>query len=108
VTPATWLNDEWILGAQEAEGACAAKKDPVRVLFASRLNSEKGVAVLLAAIQTASAAGADVRVSIIGTGAMLEECIAFAKSDPGKTCEEILEPVTYGEPFLGKRKAMRG
>ena len=100
VTPATWLNEDWILGDDEAEAAWAAKDGHVRLLFAARLIPQKGVAVLLAAIEAASAAGADIEVSIIGTGPLLQECITFAKSDIGKKCVKLLDPVTYGEPFL--------
>jgi glycosyltransferase involved in cell wall biosynthesis len=56
--------------------------------------------VLLSAIKAASAAGADVEVSIIGTGPLLEECTAFAESDVGKKCVKILKPVPYGDAFL--------
>ena len=100
VTPATWLNEDWILRDDEAEAAWAAKDGPVRLLFAARLIPEKGVAVLLSAIEAACAAGADVGVSIIGTGPLLQDCIAFAQSEIGKKCVKLLEPVMYGEPFL--------
>ncbi len=100
VTPATWLNADWILGDEEAVAAWSAKDGPVRLLFAARLIPDKGVAVLLSAIESALAAGADFRVSIMGAGALLQECIDFAHSDVGKKCVQILEPVTYGKPFL--------
>ena len=94
------MNEDWILGDDEAEAAWAAKDGHVRLLFAARLIPQKGVAVLLAAIEAASAAGADIEVSIIGTGPLLQECITFAKSDIGKKCVKLMDPVTYGEPFL--------
>jgi glycosyltransferase involved in cell wall biosynthesis len=100
VTPATWLNEEWILGDDEAEAAWAAKDGPVRLLFAARLIPEKGVAVLLSAIEAASAAGAVVNVVIMGIGPLLQDCIAFAQSDVGKKYVKLLDPVAYGEPFL--------
>ena len=100
VTPATWLNEDWILGDDEAEAAWAAKDGPVRLLFAARLIPEKGVAVLLSAIEAASAAGAVVNVAIIGTGPLLQDCIAFARSDVGKKYVKLMDPVAYGEPFL--------
>src|SRR4029077_9425452 len=50
VTPATWLDDGWILSEREAREAWAAKRGPVRMLFAGRLVPEKGVFVLLSAI----------------------------------------------------------
>ena len=62
VTPATWLNEDWILGDEEAKAAWAAKHGDVRLLFAARLDPRKGVAVLLSAIEAASAAGAAVDV----------------------------------------------
>ena len=100
VTPATWLNEDWILSREEADAAWAAKAGPVRLLFAARLIPEKGLAVLRSAIEAASAAGAVVEVSIIGTGPLLEECIAFAETDVGKKCVKVLVPTTYGGPFL--------
>ena len=59
VTPATWLNEEWILGDEEAAAAWAAKQGPVRLVYAGRLVSPKGVSVLLAAIRAAAEAGTD-------------------------------------------------
>ena len=50
VTPATWLNEEWILGDDEAIEAWDAKEGPVRLLFVGRLLPEKGVPQLLSAI----------------------------------------------------------
>ena len=106
VTPATWLNEDWILGNEAAEAAWATKDGPVRLVFAARLTSaQRGLQVLLSAIEQATAAGAAIEVSIIGTGPLLQECIAYAESDIGKKCVKLLEPVTYGEPFLS---LMRG
>ena len=64
--------------------------------------------MLLSAIEAASAQGADIQISIIGTGPLLEQCIAFAGSDVGKKCVRILEPVTYVEPFLSLLRGFDG
>jgi glycosyltransferase involved in cell wall biosynthesis len=100
VISATWLNQDWILTDEDARGAWDAKGGHVRLLFAGRLTPEKGVVVLLSAIEAAVTAGSDVTVSIIGSGPLLQEITAFADSDVGKKCVKILEPLTYGEPFL--------
>jgi glycosyltransferase involved in cell wall biosynthesis len=103
VTPATWLNEEWILGEEEALGAWAAKQGPVRLLFAARLVPEKGVAVLLSAIRAAAEAGTDVEFSIhpIGSSAYLRnECIGVAQSLAGRVTVTILNEVPFGEPFM--------
>jgi glycosyltransferase involved in cell wall biosynthesis len=107
VTPATWLNEEWILGEEEALECWAAKQGPVRMLFAGRLVPEKGVSVLLSAIRAAAEAGPDVEFSIhpIGSGSLRDECIAVGQSLAGRATVTILDEVPFGEPFL---KLLRG
>ena len=87
VTPATWLNEEWLLGEEEALAAWAAKQGPVRLVYAGRLVSAKGVSVLLAAIQAAAEAGTDVEFVIhpIGDNTLRDECVATARSWPARS-----------------------
>jgi glycosyltransferase involved in cell wall biosynthesis len=108
VTPATWLNDEWILGDDDARSAWDAKQGPVRVLFAARLIPEKGIYVLLSAVRAAAEAGTDVEVSIQplnNGGSLRDECIAFAQSLAGKVNVAVVDEVPFGEPFM---RFMRG
>lgn len=102
VTPATWLNDKWILGKEEAVNVWDAKQGPVRLLFAARLVPEKGVSILLSAIRAAAESGTDVEFSIhpIPSGSMLDECIAAAQSLASKVVVTIQDEVPFGEPFL--------
>ena len=103
VTPATWLNEDWILGDEEAVAAWAAKQGPVRLVYAGRLVSAKGVSVLLAAIRAAAEAGTDAEFVIhpIGDDSLRDECVAAARSLAGKVAVTIAEEVPFGEPFLG-------
>lgn len=100
VTPATWLNDEWILGDEAALAAWDAKQGPARMLFAARMLPQKGVSTLLAAIEAAAEAGTDVEFSIIGTGPLRDDCVAAARSLAGRAVVAVLDEVPYGEPFL--------
>jgi glycosyltransferase involved in cell wall biosynthesis len=102
VTPATWLNEEWIVTEAEALESWALKQGPVRMLFAGRMIPEKGVSVLLAAIKVAVEAGTDAEFSIhpIGNIAMREECMAVAQSLAGKAAITVLDEVPFGDPFL--------
>ena len=100
VTPATWLNEEWILADEAADACWDAKRGPVRMLFAARMLPQKGVSVLLGAIRAAADAGTDVEVAIIGSGPMREDCVAAARSFAGTAAVTVLDEVPYGEPFL--------
>jgi glycosyltransferase involved in cell wall biosynthesis len=100
VTPATWLNEEWILSEEAARACWDAKGGPVRMLFAARMLPQKGVSVLLDAIRSAADAGTDVAFSIIGSGPMREDCVAAARSLAGRAAVTVLDEVPYGEPFL--------
>lgn len=102
VTPATWLNEEWILGAEEAVAAWDAKQGPVRLLFVGRLIPEKGVPVLLAAIEAATRAGADVELAIhpIRTSPWHDQYIAAARSLAGKAAVTVLNEIPYGDEYM--------
>jgi glycosyltransferase involved in cell wall biosynthesis len=101
VTPATWVDEEWILSEAEACEAWAAKRGPVRMLFASRLIPEKGVFVLLSAIKIAVENGTNVEFSIhpIGDGGLRDECTTAARSLDGRATVTVLDEVPFGAPF---------
>ena len=103
VTPATWLNEEWILGDEEADEAWAAKQGPVRLLFAGRLVPRRAFPCSSPRSGPRPKPETDVEFSSIrsGTDPLLEECIAAARSLAGKAAVTVLEEVPYGEPFLG-------
>jgi glycosyltransferase involved in cell wall biosynthesis len=100
VTPATWIDEDWILDEVHARAAWAAKEGPVQLLFAGRLIAEKGVSVLLAALKIAAAAGAEAHVAIIGAGDLREECVKVAAGSTGRLKLNVLDPIPYGKPFL--------
>ena len=99
VTPATWVDDEWILSERGARDTWSSKQGPVRMLFAGRLIAEKGVFVLLSAIKLAAETGMNAEISIhpIGDGGLLEDCIAAAAN--------LLAPRAITDNF--RRSALR-
>jgi glycosyltransferase involved in cell wall biosynthesis len=100
VVPATWVNEEWILTDDQAREAWDDKRGPVRLLFAGRLIADKGVSVLLNAVNQAAESGAELEITIIGEGALRDQCVREAAADHGSVSVRFLDPVPYGEPFL--------
>jgi len=98
IVPATWVNEEWILSDEGAAAAWDAKQGATRLIFAGRLVAEKGVDVLLKAIDETR--DASVEITIIGEGPMREQCVRAAQENHGSVSVQFLDPVQYGEPFL--------
>jgi glycosyltransferase involved in cell wall biosynthesis len=99
VAPATWVNDEDILDEARARSLWDAKMhEPVRFLFAGRLVEEKGIGVLLEAVDKAAAAGVHGALHVIGDGPMRDHVIAAQRS--GSFSVKYFEPLPYGALFL--------
>jgi glycosyltransferase involved in cell wall biosynthesis len=104
VTPATWLNEEWILEDDKAVAAWDAKDGPVRLLFVGRLLPHKGVLQLLSAIEAATRAGANVELTIhpLRTTQWHDEYIAAAQAlaGAGTAAVTVLEEIPYGDEYM--------
>jgi glycosyltransferase involved in cell wall biosynthesis len=99
VTPASWVNAEDVLDDLQAESLWDLKMlEPVRFLFAGRLVAEKGVKILLEAVEKLTAAGVHGAMHVMGQGPLRDEVIAAERSHPFGL--KYFEPVPYGTPFL--------
>ena len=99
VAPATWVNAEDILDDTQAQSLWDAKmSEPVRFLFAGRLEAEKGVKILLKAVENLSAAGVRGALHLIGGGRLRDEVIAAERTAPFEV--KYFEPLPYGSTFL--------
>jgi glycosyltransferase involved in cell wall biosynthesis len=100
VLPATWIDEEWVLNDDLAAAVWDAKGGVTRLMFAGRLVPDKGVNVLLSAINESAAAGAELQVTLIGDGPLRDDCKAAAQRLHGSVRIQYLDPVPYGKPFL--------
>jgi len=100
VVPATWIDEQWILGEEQADAAWEAKQGTVRLLFAGRLIPDKGVGVLLEAMGQAAAARAELDVTIMGAGPLRDTLAGLAQECQGPVGVRFLDPIPYGNPFL--------
>jgi glycosyltransferase involved in cell wall biosynthesis len=105
VMHASWIDEAIVLGDAAAQARWQSRQSngaPVlRLLFAGRLQEDKGLHVLFDALQRLRSAGRTrVQVSIIGTGALEAACREQARLSDDRVQLEVLEPVAYGEPFF--------
>ena len=99
VAPAIWVNSDDILAEAQARVLWDKKiSEPVRFLFAGRLVPEKGVRVLLQAVEKLSAAGVRGAIDVIGDGPLRDDVIAAQRT--GSFSLKYFEPVPYGAPFM--------
>lgn len=95
VVHATWIDECHMLTGQ-GKGARAAGGQ-LRVLFAGRLVEAKGLRVVLDAVERLSTP-VSVRLSVMGSGELEEECRAFAARWSDRV--ELVGTVEYGKPFM--------
>jgi glycosyltransferase involved in cell wall biosynthesis len=105
VMHASWIDEAIVLSDAAAQARWQARQTdgaPVlRLLFAGRLQEDKGLHVLFDALQRLRSAGRTrVQVSIIGAGELEGVCREQARLSDERVQLEVLEPVAYGEPFF--------
>jgi glycosyltransferase involved in cell wall biosynthesis len=102
VVPATWIDANIILGVDEARDNWASKRGRVRLLFAGRLITDKGVRVLIDAARiAANHYKSQLEIVIIGSGELWRECSDLVQEVQSSSVRVVLlEPVSYGKPFL--------
>ncbi len=104
VVHASWI-DEAIVQSDAAAQARwqqrARDAAPLRLVFAGRLQEDKGIHVLLDALHRLRSEGRTrVQVSIIGAGDLEGVCREQAAMSDERVQLDVLEPVAYGEPFF--------
>jgi glycosyltransferase involved in cell wall biosynthesis len=105
VVHASWIDEAIVLGDAVARARWQARrldgKPVLRLVFAGRLQEDKGLHVLFDALQRLRRAGRTrVQVSIIGAGELEGACREQANLSDERVQLEVLEPVAYGEPFF--------
>ena len=102
VTPASWIDEADVLDDETAAAIWCEKLTPagrVRLLYAGRLTSEKGIPVLLEALAILRNRGLAADVDIVGEGHLRAACLDAANA-VGEPRVRVLDPVAYGAPFF--------
>ena len=101
IAPATWVNKENIVADDSVVQRYESRKNKtMELLFPARLIADKGIAMLFETIKILQEKGVTVNITMMGQGAMQQDCIDFAKGDYGSVGVTFQEPVEYGKPFF--------
>jgi glycosyltransferase involved in cell wall biosynthesis len=105
VIHASWIDEAVVLSADAARARWQARLQapaaPLRLLLAGRLQDDKGIRVLLEALQRLRAEGRTrVQVAIIGAGPLEGLCREHAARSDERVQLELLDPVPYGEALF--------
>jgi glycosyltransferase involved in cell wall biosynthesis len=103
VIPASWIDEGIVLprpGAEASWEVKSATPGRLRLLFAGRLQKEKGVRVLLEALRLVNDEGLNVELDILGSGDLRDECERLASAWRGPSRLRLLGTVPYGPEFF--------
>lgn len=103
VDPASWIDEDKVVSRQEAEFIWSEKKlsgdSRLKVVFVGRLNSKKGIDVLLAAINLLELKKIPVDLDILGEGELLDKCVKASEQARSYTKLRVLGVLPYTEVF---------
>jgi len=102
VIPASWIDEENVLDESAAIALWKNKRllPHLRILFAGRLVTEKGLQVLLDAMTLLNAEGFHIALDILGDGPLRSACDELKALENRSIRINMLGVVPYGEPFL--------
>lgn len=104
VIHASWIDEDHLLSETDIRIDWSHKglglQTPLRVLFAGRLTSAKGVDVLLDAFRATHLGGAGLALDIIGSGERLPLCQATSRLAHEGGQLRVLDSVPYGPAFF--------
>ena len=99
VTPANWVKHGDILTHKRAKDSWDAKSGLMKLICPTRLESKKGISVVIEALEKLDAQKHHIQIDLIGHGELAEPIkerlskLKFVKSS-------LLSPVPYGDPFF--------
>jgi glycosyltransferase involved in cell wall biosynthesis len=104
VIHASWIDKDIIVSDAHAEAIWLEKIGPnsggLAILFAGRLEPQKGVMVLLEAIRAVARKNIPVTLDILGSGDLADKCREIGAELHGLTHVNMLGTVAYGTPLF--------
>jgi glycosyltransferase involved in cell wall biosynthesis len=104
VIHASWIDEESIISENEAHDVWRRKRNSsspkLSILFAGRLEPQKGLLVLLDAMRLLALKDLPIQLDILGSGDLAMKCRELSNELKGSTRVEVLGTVAYGAPLF--------
>jgi glycosyltransferase involved in cell wall biosynthesis len=108
ITPASWIDEEIIISEEKATKIWNQKlvnSTHLKLIFVGRLVPEKGLLVLLKAMEILGERRIPVTLDILGEGELLNTCQQASNHQSDITQIRVLGTVTYGQDFFNLLQA---
>lgn len=101
INPATWVDQSNFSTPEAVERRFKDKRGgAVNILFPSRLVIDKGVLVVLDAIEQLKPHDVNINITIMGSGELKENCLRFTNARHGGVTVTYQDNINYGEDFF--------
>ena len=101
INPATWIDKDIISTQKSVRSRFEKQSDnTLKIIFPSRLVEDKGVMVLLDALEILKNTNKKIHLTIMGEGELEQQCRQFVNDYNGNVDVVVKDPVTYGSEFF--------
>ncbi|MFJ4386575.1 glycosyltransferase family 4 protein [Pseudomonas sp. NPDC089408] len=101
INPASWLDKSFMATPEAVRKRFESRRSrTLNLLYPSRLVMDKGVMVVLEAIEQLEVEGVDVTLTIMGEGDLKAHCLRFATEHRGAVAVRFMSAVDYGKDFF--------
>ncbi|WEK30517.1 MAG: glycosyltransferase family 4 protein [Candidatus Pseudomonas phytovorans] len=101
INPASWLDKKFMAAPETVRKRFEGRRSrALHLLYPSRLVLDKGVLVVLEAIEQLEVEGVDISVTLMGEGDLKAHCLRFAAERRSGVQVSFLNAVDYGKDFF--------
>ncbi len=101
INPASWLDKKFMAAPEAVKRRFEGRRShALNLLYPSRLVMDKGVLVVLEAIEQLEVEGVDITLTIMGEGDLKAHCLRFAAEHRGAVEVKFMNAVDYGKDFF--------
>lgn len=101
INPASWLDKQYMAAPEAVRRRFEGRRErTLNLIYPSRLVVDKGVMVVLEAIEQLNVEGVEITITLMGDGDLKAHCLRFAAEYRGAVAVRFQSAVDYGKDFF--------